>query len=72
LNMYYSKIKIITFWKVTTMSICIILKNFVWAYRECNFCHYWITVSCIHPRQLQALIHSTLNNQHTWVSYKTF
>jgi len=44
LNMYYSKIKIIILKKITTMSIWIILKNLVWTYRECNFCHYWATV----------------------------
>ncbi len=49
LSTYYSKIKIIIFLKITTMSIWIILKNLVWTYRECNFCHYWTIVSCIHP-----------------------
>ncbi len=49
LNMYYSNIRIITFKKITHMSIWIILKNFVWTYRECNFCWYWDIWSCIHP-----------------------
>jgi len=49
LNMYYSKIKIITCFRVTTMSIWIILKNLVWTYKECNFCQYWAIVPCIHP-----------------------
>jgi hypothetical protein len=49
LNMYYSKIKIITFFKVTTMSIWIILKNLAWTYRECNFCRYRTTIACIYP-----------------------
>jgi hypothetical protein len=48
LNMYYSKIKIITLKKLKTMSNWIILKNFVWTYRECNFCQYWDIQSCIH------------------------
>jgi hypothetical protein len=48
LNMYYSNIIIILFFKVTTMSICIILNNLVWTYRECNFCHYLVIVPCIH------------------------
>ncbi len=38
LNMYFSNIRIITFFNVTTMSTWIILKNLVWSYRECNFC----------------------------------
>jgi hypothetical protein len=50
LNMYYSKIKIITFKKKKqTMSIWIILKQIVWTYKECNFCRYWNNQSCIHP-----------------------
>ncbi len=36
LNVDYSKIRIIIFFKVTTMSIWIILKNLVWTYRECK------------------------------------
>jgi hypothetical protein len=51
LNMYYSKIRIITFFKVATMSIWIILKNLVWTYRECNFCWYWATIVCIYPNR---------------------
>jgi hypothetical protein len=49
LNMYYSNIRIIIFLKVKTMSIWIILKNLVWTYKECKFCQYWNTQSCIHP-----------------------
>jgi len=49
LNMYYSKIRIITFLKITTMSIWIILKNLIWTYRGCNFCQYWAIAPCIHP-----------------------
>jgi hypothetical protein len=49
LNMYYSNIRIITFKKVTTMSIWIILNNFVWTCKKCNFCRYWTTVACIYP-----------------------
>ncbi len=49
LNMYYSNIKIIIIFKVTTMSIRIILKNLVWTCRKCNFCQYWATVACIYP-----------------------
>jgi hypothetical protein len=37
LNMYYSKIRIILFFIVITMSIWIILKNLVWIYRELLF-----------------------------------
>jgi len=40
LNMYYSKIRIITFLKITTMCIWIMLKNFVLTYKECNLCRY--------------------------------
>ncbi len=36
LNMYYSKIKIIIFKKITTMSISIILNNLIWTYKECK------------------------------------
>jgi hypothetical protein len=49
LNMYYSKIRIIIFSKVTTMSIWFILNNFVWTCRECNFCQYWAIVTYIYP-----------------------
>ncbi len=48
LNMYYSKIKIITFFNVITMFIWINLKNLVWTCRECNFCWYWTTVTSIY------------------------
>ncbi len=48
LNMYYSKIKIITFLKVKIMSIWIIKKNLIWTYRKRNFCQYWDIQSCIH------------------------
>jgi len=40
LNMYYSKIRIITFQKVITMFIWIILKNLLQTYKECNFYRY--------------------------------
>jgi hypothetical protein len=49
LNMYYSKIKIIIFFKVITISIWIILNNLIWICKECNVCHYWATIVCIHP-----------------------
>ncbi len=49
LNMYYSKIRIIIFFKVTTMFIWIILKNHVWTWKKCNFYRYWATVTCIYP-----------------------
>ncbi len=52
LNMYYSKKRIITFFKVTTMFIWIILKNLVWTCRECNFCQYWANLACIYPSTL--------------------
>ncbi len=48
LNMYYSKIRIITFRKVIIMFIWIILKNLLWTNRKCNFCQYWIIVACIY------------------------
>ncbi len=47
LNMYHSKVIIIIFKKVTTMSIWIILKNLVWIYKKCNFYCYWTTILCI-------------------------
>ncbi len=37
LNIHYSNIKIITFFKVISISIWIIFKNLVWIYRECSF-----------------------------------
>jgi hypothetical protein len=46
LNMYYSKIKIITFKKVTTMSIWIILNNLVWTCKKCNSYWYQDTIAC--------------------------
>ncbi len=49
LNIYYSNIKIVIFFKVITMSIWIILKNLVWTFRECNFNWYWATIACIYP-----------------------
>ncbi len=51
LNMYYSNIRIIIIFKVTTMSIWIILKNIVWTCKECNFCQYWTTIAYIYPQQ---------------------
>ncbi len=48
LNMYYSNIRIIIFFKVTTMSIWIILKNLVCTCKECNFYQYWATLTCIY------------------------
>jgi hypothetical protein len=48
LSMYYSNIRIISFVKVTTMSIWIILKNFIWTCKECNFYQYWGTIACIY------------------------
>jgi hypothetical protein len=50
LNMYYSNIRIIIFFKVTTMSIWIILKNLVWTFcRECKNYRKWATWLCIYP-----------------------
>jgi hypothetical protein len=37
LNMFYSKIKIIIFLKITPKSIRIILRNLTWICKECNF-----------------------------------
>jgi len=51
LHIYYSTIKIITFFKVMTMFIWIILNNLVWTYRECNFCWYE-PMYCIHPNEI--------------------
>jgi hypothetical protein len=42
------KINIITFFKVTTMSIWIILKNLIWTCRECKFYRYWAIIVCIY------------------------
>jgi hypothetical protein len=49
LNLYYSNINIIIFFKLTTMSIWIILTNLIWTYKECSFCRYWTTIACIYP-----------------------
>jgi len=49
LNMYYSNTRILIFFKVTTMSVWIILKNLLWTYMECTFCHFLATIPCIHP-----------------------
>jgi hypothetical protein len=49
LNMYYSNIRIISFKKIATMSIWIILKKLIWTYKECNFYQYWTLWLCIHP-----------------------
>jgi hypothetical protein len=46
LNIYYSKIRIIIYLKVISMSIWIILNSLVWTRK---FCHYWATILCIHP-----------------------
>jgi hypothetical protein len=51
LNIYYSNIKIIIIFKITTMSIWFILKNLVRTCRECKFCWYWTIEACIHPWQ---------------------
>jgi hypothetical protein len=40
LNMYYSKITIIAFFKVKIIFILIIFKNLVWICKECNFNQY--------------------------------
>jgi hypothetical protein len=61
LNVYHSDIRILIFYKVTTMSIWIILKNLVWAYKECIFCCFWATVQCIH---LIRNVNSTLCCKH--------
>jgi hypothetical protein len=66
LNMYYSKIKIIIYLKIITMSIWIILNNLIWTCRECNVCHYWAIILCIHPTfQLDAKLHETIST-HEW------
>jgi hypothetical protein len=69
LNMYYSKIKIIIFLKIITMSIWIILNNFIWTCKECNVCHYWAIIRWIHPTfELGAKLHEAIST-HRW---KTF
>jgi hypothetical protein len=50
LNMYYSNVIIIIFFKITTMSIWIILHNFVWTCRECKNYWKWATGLCIYPQ----------------------
>jgi hypothetical protein len=45
LNMYYSKITIIAFFKVKIIFILIIFKNLVWICKECNFNQYWATIT---------------------------
>ncbi len=61
LNMYYSKIGITIFFKLTTMFTWIILKNLVWTYEECNFFCYWATAPCIHPPLSHAM-----HSHHKW------
>jgi hypothetical protein len=75
LNMYYSKIKIITFSKVITMSIWIILNNLVQTCRECNLCHYPAIILCIHPticigcKVAWSHFHSHMKEIHTGCAY---
>jgi hypothetical protein len=59
LNMHYSKIRIIIFFKVTTMSIWIILKNLVWTYRECKYVNiepldhaFTLLINSLHRRKM--------------------
>jgi len=54
LNMYYSNIRIIIFFKVITMSIWIILKNLVWTCKE-YFLPLWTIVYCAFTRYQQRL-----------------
>jgi hypothetical protein len=61
LNIYYSKIGITIFLKLTTMFIWIILKNLVWTYKECNFSCYWAIVPCIYPPLSHAM-----HSHHKW------
>jgi len=49
LNIYYSKIIIIIFFKTTIVSIWIILRNLVWTHKNYNFYHFWAIQLCIHP-----------------------
>jgi hypothetical protein len=51
LSMYYSKIRIMTFFKATNVSIWIILKNLVWIRKDYDFYHFWAIPLCIHPRK---------------------
>ncbi len=69
LNIYYSRIKIIIFLNIIIMSIWIILNNLVWTCRECNFCHCWATILCIHPTSaLGAKLHETIST-HGWKKF---
>ncbi len=65
LNMYYSNIRIITFLKIKTISIWIILKNLIRTYRECNFYQYWDIQSCIHPLHNEKLLCYTFGNKNS-------
>ncbi len=55
LNMYYSNIIILIIFKVTTISIWIILRNLVWTYEECIFCHFWPLYCAFHPVTLYSI-----------------
>ncbi len=73
LNMYYSKIRIIIFLKIITISIWIILNNLAQTCRECNLCCYWTIILCIHPtfafstKLHEALSTHTIKEIHTIV-----
>jgi hypothetical protein len=49
LNMYYSKIRIIIFLKITIVFFWIIKKNLVWIHTNYNFFFFWSVRLCIHP-----------------------
>jgi hypothetical protein len=66
LNMYYSNISIIIIFKVTIMSIWIILNNLVWTYKEGNFYNYWAIVLCIHPLNKQNVMRLYVPSIGAW------
>jgi len=61
LNIYYSKIRIIIYLKVISMSIWIILNSLVWTRK---FCHYWATILCTPHLHWGKIAWSHL---HSWV-----
>jgi len=69
LDMYYSKIRIIIFFKIISMSIWIIINNLIWTCRECNVYHYWAVILCIHPTsKLGAKLHEPIST-HGWKKF---
>ncbi len=63
LNVYHSNIRILIFYKVTTMSIWIILRNLVWAYNECIFCCF-LSHCTMHSPYSKCELHIMLQAQN--------